>query len=323
MTLWKSILKKNFHKTEALLDFLDFDEKNRALVLQKARFCLNVPIRLAEKMAKNAPDDPLFLQFVPLKKELDKHHESLSDPVQDRCFQKTALLLQKYQSRALLVTNGVCAMHCRFCFRQNYPYNFSEKVFEKELAIIKSDPSIHEIILSGGDPLSLSDDILRALILNINQIPHIKVIRFHTRFLIGIPERVSEEFLSLLKESKKQIVFALHINHKKELDQDVFDYVKKIQLLGIPVLTQTVLLKDVNDTKEALKELFLDLISKGMIPYYLHTLDPVQGAMHFDVSIEEAKGLIKELRKELPGYSIPRLVKEIPGKEHKTPIFDL
>lgn len=312
MTHWKTILKSNFHRTETLLDFLSIT--NRQEILKKSAFCLNVPRRLAEKMEKNNTKDPLFLQFVPLKKELDQ--SGMTDPVKDHCFQKTPRLLQKYRGRALLVTNGACAMHCRFCFRQNYDYTY--KNFEEEIALIEKDTSLHEVILSGGDPLSLPDEALQSLLEKLGAIPHIQMIRFHTRFPIGIPERISPEFLDLLKRVPKQIFFMLHVNHARELDNDILTAMKAIQHLSIPVLSQTVLLRGVNDSVQALKELYLKLVKYGILPYYLHALDPVQGALHFDVLLEEGKALIEALRKELPGYAVPRFVQEIPGEANKT-----
>jgi EF-P beta-lysylation protein EpmB len=320
MEIWKSILKNNFHRVDSLLDFLLFDPAKRQHVLEKSRFCLNLPRRIAEKIAKNCLDDPLFLQFVPLKKELDKVDNARTDPVEDRCFQKTSHLLQKYKGRVLLITSGACAMHCRFCFRQNYDYDSSERTFEEELTLIENDSSLHEVILSGGDPLSLSDATLASLLTKLDNIPHIQLIRFHTRFPIGIPERISPSLLKILQGVQKQILFMLHINHQQELDKDILAAMQKLQALRIPILSQTVLLKGVNDSVEALKNLFLSLVSTGILPYYLHAFDPIQGAMHFDQPLEHGSFLIEELRKELPGYAIPRFVKEIPGSSHKTPL---
>jgi EF-P beta-lysylation protein EpmB len=315
---WKSILKSNFHRIEPLLEFLAFDEKNQQEVLEKARFCLNVPRRIARKMAKNDPFDPLFLQFVPIKKELDFDQTAFVDPVQDSCFQKTSNLLQKYRGRALLITTGVCAMHCRFCFRQNYSYDSSYKTFDEEISLIKNDPSLHEVILSGGDPFSLPNDLLGSLLERLDAIPHIKLIRFHTRFPIGIPERIDSDFISMLKKIRTQIICVLHINHANELDTDILSAMKS---LSFPLLAQTVLLKNVNDDLETLKNLFLSLVSNGIIPYYLHSLDKVQGAMHFQTPINKGNALVEALRKELPGYAVPRFVQEIPGEPNKTLLY--
>lgn len=315
MECWKSILKSNFHRIEPLLEFLSFDEEEKQVVLDKARFCLNLPRRIAEKMGKNDPRDPLFLQFVPIKKELEFNETAKLDPVQDSCFQKTSHLLQKYQGRALLITSGVCAMHCRFCFRQNYSYDSSYKTFDEEIEIIQKDSSLHEVILSGGDPLSLPNDLLERLLRRLDAISHIKLIRFHTRFPIGIPERIDPDFVAILQKIKTQIIFILHVNHPNELDSDILSAMKSLHL---PILSQTVLLKEVNDNLEVLKQLFLTLTSNGIIPYYLHSLDKVQGALHFETAISKGLDLVEALRKELPGYAVPRFVQEIPGEPNKT-----
>lgn len=315
---WKHILKTNFHNVPALLEYLQFDEVNKALALEQASFCLNLPLRIAKKMGKNDPFDPLFLQFVPLKKELERSSSFLEDPVQDQTFQKTPRLLQKYEGRVLLVTSGVCAMHCRFCFRQNYDYQPTKTPFDKELEAIRQDPSIHEVILSGGDPLSLDDEMLKDLLQEIDAIDHIKLVRFHTRFLLGIPERVTPSLLSTLEKLNTQVIFIMHTNHPKELDEDILKALDEIKKIGIPILTQTVLLQSVNDDIHTLKTFFLHLVSSGIIPYYLHALDPIQGARHFDLPVERGITLINELRKQLPGYAVPQFVKEIPGELNKT-----
>ena len=301
---------------EPLLDFLQLSPLFRRQILFSPRFILNLPRRLAEKMEKNTLNDPIFKQFVPLIDETEKNAHYLLDPVQDQSFQKTKKLLQKYNGRALFVTTSACAMHCRFCFRQNYPYETESDHFEKELSYLAQDATIEEVILSGGDPLSLSDDKLLHLLTAFNQIDSIKRIRFHTRFPIGIPERINASFLDVLKSSKKQILFAIHVNHAKELDDEILFALKQIQHLGIPLLSQSVLLKGVNDEKEALLMLTKTLMNAGIIPYYLHLLDPVQGAMHFD---SNSKGieLIRYIQDNLSGFGVPRLVKEEPGKKSK------
>lgn len=199
-----------------------------------------------------------------------------------------------------------------------FPYETEIIQYEKELEYLRNNSSLREVILSGGDPLSLSDNSLKSLLKAINCIPHIDRIRFHTRFPIGIPERIDNSFLETLQSSKKQIIFILHINHHQELDDAIFEAIKKIQSLGIPTLNQSVLLKGVNDNVETLSQLYWKLTSKGVIPYYLHQLDRVEGSSHFEV--EKAKGvmLIQQLQNTLPGYAIPRYVEEIPGSLSKT-----
>lgn len=282
-------------------------------------FPLNLPQRLAAKITKGTFDDPLLKQFLPTKEEENPPPSFLEDPVSDRSFQKTASLLQKYQGRALLTLTSACAMHCRYCFRQNYPYH-AEKNFAQELEILRSDPSLHEVILSGGDPLSLSDETLKSLIASLCQIPHLKLLRFHTRFPIGIPERITGAFLEILSTCSLQVIFVIHVNHPKELDDEIFLALKKVSFLGIPILCQSVLLAGVNDDHAVLKELFLTLAHHGILPYYLHQLDRIKQGHHFEVPVEKGKRLIKTLRKELPGYALPKYVQEIPFESSKTEI---
>lgn len=194
------------------------------------------------------------------------------------------------------------------------------KSFEHELALIKSDPSLFEIILSGGDPLSLSDQSLEELIHQIASIPHIKILRFHTRFLVGIPERITDTLLKVLSQTRLQVIFIIHVNHPLEIDSEVALSIKKLQKLGIPILNHSVLLKGVNDNIETLKDLSLALISLGILPYYLNQLDKVQSAAHFEVNEEDGFSLIKQLRTMVPGYAVPEYIQEIPGMSSKTPL---
>ncbi|MFI5333617.1 MAG: KamA family radical SAM protein, partial [Chlamydiales bacterium] len=226
----------------------------------------------------------------------------------------------KYEGRALLLTTAACAMNCRFCFRRNFDYQENESFFEQELQAIEKNTSLSEIILSGGDPLSLSDEKLDALLEKLAKIPHLKRLRFHTRFPIGIPERIDTSFLDLLKRSHLQIFFVIHCNHPNELDEDIFAALKEIQKLGIPVLNQNVLLKGVNDDAKTLETLMRTLADHGILPYYLNQLDRVQGAAHFEVEEKKGQALMAEIARSLSGYTVPHYVREIPGNAQKTRI---
>lgn len=318
---WQSILRTNFTSADELAVFLQLKEEDRAELLDKSPFQLNVPQRIAAKMAKGTLDDPLARQFLAHILETKQGEGFLADPNKESLYTLTSKMLKKYAGRALIVTTSACAMHCRYCFRQNYPYEKEKADFEEELSSLRRDTTLFEVILSGGDPLSLPDRRLRTLLEGIDAISHIQLIRFHTRFPIGIPERIDDAFLELLSSIKKQIVFVVHVNHASELDTDVLLSLKRIQKLGIPVLCQSVLLKSVNDTVEALEELLLKLSGNGIIPYYLHQLDRVAGSERFEVSDEEAINLIRELKTRLPGYAVPQLVREISGHLHKTPLL--
>ncbi len=310
---WRKIQKENFTNLDTLGKFLELD------LSYSSPFPLNLPRRLASKIKKGTLNDPILKQFLPVDEEENPPLSYLDDPVCDTSFQKTPRLLQKYRGRALLITTSACAMHCRFCFRQNYPYDPNTD-FSKELEILRNDPTITEIILSGGDPLSLSDVTLKRVVENLEAIPHLKLLRFHTRFPIGIPERITDSFLEILKTSRLQTIFVIHVNHPRELDDEIFAALKKISSLGIPLLCQSVLLSGVNDDFETLKTLFITLATGGIIPYYLHQLDHVKQGHHFEVSTEKGLKLMEKLRGELPGYAVPKFVQEIPFKNSKTPL---
>ncbi len=320
-TDWRRVLRQNFTNFYDLATYLELSEENREALDIKPEFRLHLPKRLAEKMEKNSLADPLFLQFVPLKKEQILHPDFTVDPVDDAAFALEDKLLQKYSERALILATSACAMHCRYCFRKNFDYETEDKTYAKELQRLANDASIEEVILSGGDPLSLSDDVLGRLLENIAAIAHVKRIRFHSRFLMGIPERADESFLEMLKSIPKQIWFINHANHINEFDDDVWTALKSIQKLGIPILNQTVLLNGVNNSKASLKALLQGLVDHGITPYYLHQLDEVQGSSHFKVSIAEGRKLIQELMKEMPGFAIPKYVQEIAGEPSKTPLL--
>ncbi|MEI8366309.1 MAG: KamA family radical SAM protein [Parachlamydiaceae bacterium] len=317
---WKQILRRNFTNINLLADFLQLSNTQRLCLATKPGFILNLPLRLAEKITKGSLEDPLFRQFVPTVDEAIISSGFISDPVGDSSCRKASKLLHKYQGRVLLVCTSACAMHCRYCFRQNFDYAITEKLFEEELRLINDDPSINEVILSGGDPLSLDDRILENLLTRLSTIPHIKKVRFHTRFPVGIPERIDTEFLTLLSSLPFQFWFVVHVNHPKELDHDVLTSLKAVQKLGIPVLNQFVLLRGINDDPDVLIELCDILVNNGIYPYYMHQLDRVQGAAHFEVSEERGMELIQIISKRLPGYAVPRYVKEISGMPGKTPI---
>jgi EF-P beta-lysylation protein EpmB len=322
--LWRQIQRLNFTDWHKLICYLGFDEEEALKVVQKrSGFPLNLPLRLAEKIKKKNWQDPLLLQFLPTLEEEKPSALFVLDPVSDASFQKTPKLLHKYNGRALLVCTSACAMHCRYCFRRHYDYETSAKTFEPELAAIRADSSLTEILLSGGDPLSLSDQDLGSLLQRLGTIPHVKRIRFHTRFPMGIPERITDSFLELLASCTQQVIFVIHCNHAHELDPAIFAALKKVQMLGIPLLSQSVLLKGVNDSVETLYNLFEALINQGILPYYLHQLDRVQGAAHFEVEQAVGLQLLRELQSRLPGYAVPKYAREEPFKPHKTLINSL
>lgn len=317
MDSWRQVQRKNFTNISELANFLHLSEE---IFCSRKEFPLNVPYRLAEKMEKGRRDDPLLLQFVPLHAETATNPLFAKDAVGDGAAQRTPRLLHKYRGRALLLVTGACAMHCRYCFRQHFPYDAGTSTFSEELAYLRSEPSIREIILSGGDPLSLSNRALAELLQQLDAISHLKRIRFHTRFPIGIPERIDESLLETLGSLRAQVVFVVHSNHPRELDHDVIASLTKLRKLGIPLLNQAVLLRGVNDDVDTLHALCETLADNGVLPYYLHQLDRVEGATHFEVDTDAGLDLIDELSKRTSGYAIPRYVREIEGEASKTPL---
>ncbi len=317
---WRQIQRQNFTQWEKLADYLELDDLQKREILQNSRFVLNLPIRLARKIEKGNLDDPILRQFLPTVSETIETTGFVSDPVGDHACRRSSKLLHKYQGRVLLVTTSACAMHCRYCFRQNFDYDVEDKTFREELEVIANDNTIKEVILSGGDPLSLSNRNLEVLLDRIAAIPHINRLRFHSRFPIGIPERIDEDFLEMIDRSPHQVWFVIHCNHPNELDKEIFERLNALRKLGVNVLNQAVLLRGVNDDVETMAELCETLTDHGIFPYYLHQLDRVQGASHFEVSREEGLELIDQLIQRLPGYAVPKYVQEVSGEPSKTPI---
>ena len=320
---WRQVQRQNFTNWEKLADFLELNEVQRREISKRPRFVLNLPIRLAKKIEKANLDDPVLKQFLPTVSEEVVSSGFVNDPVGDHACRRASKLLHKYQGRVLLVTTSACAMHCRYCFRQNFDYDVEDKSFEEELDVIAQDETVKEVILSGGDPLSLSNNHLAAIFERVSRIPHINRIRLHSRFLIGIPERIDTQFLEMIEKLPQQVWFVIHCNHPNELDKDIFSKLKSLQKLGVVVLNQAVLLRGVNDDADTLAHLCEKLCDHGVLPYYLHQLDRVQGAAHFEVSKEEGLELIDQLITRLPGYAVPKYVQEISGEPSKTPLVSV
>jgi EF-P beta-lysylation protein EpmB len=269
------------------------------------------------------PYDPLLRQVLPLGEELQIEPGYNTDPVGDLESRKASGVLQKYAGRVLLIATGACAVHCRYCFRRHFPYAddmASAAGWEEAVATLRADTSVREVILSGGDPLSLSDRRLSELTHLLAEIPHIKRLRIHTRLPVVLPERVDTELLEWLAAVPLQKVMVLHINHAQEIDEAVRQRCRALASTGTTLLNQTVLLKGVNDDAATLSTLSEALFATGVLPYYLHMLDRVQGAAHFEVDEARAQSIMHSLMGDLPGYLAPRLVREIPGAASKTPV---
>jgi EF-P beta-lysylation protein EpmB len=286
-----------------------------------SRFRLLVPRGYAALMEMRNPDDPLLRQVLPVGEELVERPGFLRDPVADRAASKAAGLLQKYQGRALLITTGACAIHCRYCFRRNglgAEWSILNDRAASALKRLAASPNVDEVILSGGDPLMLDDRTLSDLIARLEALPHVKRLRVHTRVPIVLPERITPALCDILARPRLRPVLVVHANHPRELTSEVGAALARTRETGATLLNQSVLLKGVNDHSEVLAELSRSLFENGVLPYYLHLLDRVTGAAHFEVGSPAASRLMEALRARLPGYLVPRLVREEPGRDAKT-----
>jgi EF-P beta-lysylation protein EpmB len=271
-------------------------------------------------MEKGNPLDPLLRQVLPISDELLAYPGFNHDPVGDLAASTKTGVIHKYQGRVLLINTGSCAIHCRYCFRRNFPYADLQLGKQKEEAAIQAiqeDGSISEVILSGGDPLLLSDSRLNRLIGQLDTINHLKRIRIHSRLPIVLPARITDGLIDTLRLSRKQIIIIVHCNHGNEISPHVITACNALRNGGITLFNQSVLLKGVNDNAEVLSELSERLFSHGIIPYYLHLLDKATGTGHFEVSETEALALMQQVQTTLPGYLVPKLVKEQAGGKYK------
>ena len=321
---WQRALGEAVGSVGELLDLLALPaELLPAGVAASREFPLRVPRGFVARMRRGDPADPLLLQVLPAAAELAVVPGWTADPLAEAAVATAPGMLHKYRGRALLVVTGACAVHCRYCFRRHFPYGeHSDKARGWSAAVerIAADDSIEEVILSGGDPLALADSHLAPLVERLGGIPHLRRLRVHTRVPVVLPERVDAELLSWLGATRLATVVVLHANHARELDGTVGAAVARLRGAGATVLNQAVLLAGVNDSVAALAELSRRLFEHGVLPYYLHLLDRVAGAAHFDVAEAAARRLIRDLRGELPGYLVPRLVREVPGAPSKLPV---
>ncbi len=284
-------------------------------------FPLRVPRGFVARMRRGDPRDPLLAQVLPLAAELSASPGYVTDPVGDLASLAGAGVLRKYHGRALLITTGACAVNCRYCFRRHFPYadeNASRADFEPALEVLRADTTVREVILSGGDPLTLGDRRLAALLEGLEAIPHLRRVRLHTRLPIVLPERIDARFATVWSAVRLQKIAVVHANHAAEIDASVRDSLARLKGTGTTLLNQSVLLRGVNDRADDLVALSEALFEAGALPYYLHVLDPVAGAAHFDVPEDRARALVAEVAARLPGYLVPRLVREIPGEAAKT-----
>lgn len=286
-------------------------------------FATFVPLEFLRNIRPGDERDPLLLQVLPSAEETAAHEGFVSDPVGDLPALATSGLLHKYAGRVLITATGACGVHCRYCFRREFPYPAAGARpgdWSEPLRYIAADPEIEEVILSGGDPLTIVDSLLFRLIDQLEAIGHVRRLRIHTRMPIVIPQRLTQPLIKRLRSSRLACWMVIHTNHPRELSPEVLERLGQLVDAGVPVLNQTVLLRGVNDDLATLVELSRVLINHRMQPYYLHQLDRVRGAAHFEVTREKGRELIAAMRSRLPGYAVPMYVAEHAGRTSKTPL---
>jgi len=320
---WQIELQQAVRDPAELLALLKLDAAAMPTLRRDGGFELRVPRGFVARMRSGDPADPLLRQVLPLAAEDTAAPGFGVDPVGDLASSATPGLLHKYRGRVLLVATGACGVHCRYCFRRHFPYGDETPRGERRddaLDYIRNDDSISEVILSGGDPLTLTDHRLGALAKELAAIPHVRRLRIHTRQPIVLPERIDEVFLDWFAPLPVQKVVVVHANHAREIDASVAAAFAALRSAGAALFNQSVLLAGVNDDEGALADLSEALFAAGAIPYYLHMLDRVAGAAHFDVPTARARLLMAGLRARLPGYLVPRLVRETAGAPSKLPV---
>ncbi len=353
---WQESMRRAIRSRDALLLAVNLSPSDFDVDCEPPDFPVFVPREFVARIELGNANDPLLRQVLPTGAERHFHAGFGPDPVGDHAARRQGDLLQKYAHRALWVTTGVCPVHCRYCFRQHFDYGGGEPVVstgeaadqalsrnltshkelspfeevakiaspydrtEETLNGLRMSADLEEVILSGGDPLTWSDDRLRRLVHRMASIPHIERLRIHSRMPVMIPQRITNSLVELLRNTRLTVFLVVHINHPAEIDASVVDALARCVDGGIPVLNQSVLLAGVNDDLEVLVSLCRKLVNLRVMPYYLHQLDRVQGAAHFEVPVERGRQLIDGLRRELPGYAVPKYVSELPGQPFKTPL---
>ncbi len=321
---WQQALANVIRQPEELFSLLKLDKASLPAAMAACQdFPLRVPRSFVARMQTGCVDDPLLKQVLPLGVELDYQPGFTEDPLGEKASNPLPGLIHKYHGRVLLIVSGGCAINCRYCFRRHFPYsenNPGRAERQQMLDYIRNNSSISEVILSGGDPLVASDHLLAELVEDIATIPHITTLRIHSRLPIVIPQRINPQSLKWLTATRLNTVMVIHCNHANEIDQAVRDSLQQLRQAGITVLNQTVLMAGINDNADSLAILSEALFNAGALPYYLHALDKVQGAAHFQVAEQHGQQLIQQLLARLPGYLVPKLVKEVAGASSKVPI---
>jgi L-lysine 2,3-aminomutase len=316
---WQHRLKRAFRTGDELAQYLELDWVPRGIE-EDFGFALFCTREFASRIRKNDWNDPLLKQVWPDQQESQQVDGFVKDAVGELSTEVVPGLLHKYAGRVLLITTGACAIHCRYCFRRHYPYSEAPKsvhLWQPALDYIQADSSINEVILSGGDPLMIRDRVLASLVEKIEAIPHVDQLRIHTRLPIVLPQRVDEQLTAWLHGTRLSTWIVIHCNHAQEIDAEVRDSLQRLRMAGAVLLNQAVLLRGINADVDLQESLAHELIKNGVVPYYLHQLDPVAGAAHFEPEIAAGQTIIEQLRTRLPGFAVPRLVREVAGQPHK------
>jgi len=326
-TDWQTELRQCIDDPAELLRLLELPDTllNGAQAAHQD-FALRVPRPWLNRIHKGDPNDPLLRQILPLADERLQVPGFNTDPLAEAEANHASGLIHKYTDRVLLILSGACAINCRYCFRRHFPYTDNQlgpQQWQNVLEYLQRHTQVSEVIFSGGDPLATPDGRLQRMLNDLSEIPHLKRVRIHSRLPVVIPQRVTDTLTHALISTRLQPVVVLHVNHPQEIDADVKMACQHLRQAGITVLNQAVLLRDINDNKSVQKILSETLFSCGVLPYYLFVLDAVAGAAHFDVDDQAAQRLVGELQSELPGYLVPRLAREIPGRPSKTLLLPL
>jgi len=320
---WPKQWQSSFTNVDDLLKYVKLSRLDLPILTDFTEFPFKVPRPFVERMKKGDPNDPLLLQVLPITAELLENPGFSKNPLKEDAVNPVSGLLHKYASRVLLTLSGSCAINCRYCFRRHFPYdnnNPGTKGWDNIFDYLREHSEVNEVILSGGDPLSTNDAVLKRFIQHLESLESVQYLRFHTRLPIVIPDRVTEDLLLMLHDTRFRVSMVLHTNHANEWDESLRAPMRALHDANVTLLNQSVLLRGINNSVSALSNLSYRLYDFGVLPYYLHLLDKVSGASHFDVNADEAIILMRALIESLPGYLVPRLVREVPTYRSKVPV---
>ncbi|MFL1406044.1 EF-P beta-lysylation protein EpmB [Marinobacter sp. M1N3S26] len=320
---WQSLLARSITDPSTLLQRLGLDSSllGEGSRIGHAAFPVRVPEPWLARIRYGDPADPLLRQVLPLADEGEERPGFVTDPLQEADATAAPGLIRKYRSRALLMVTGQCAINCRYCFRRHFPYEdhrLTPRQRETVIDTLRASPEINEVIFSGGDPLAVNDHLLSQWASALSTVPSLTRLRIHSRLPVVIPQRVDDALLEWIGSTRLSVVMVVHVNHPREIDDQVCRAMARLRQAGATLLNQSVILKGVNDDPDTLQALSERLFDAGILPYYLHGFDPVAGAHHFDVNDQRARELVRQLQARLPGYLVPRLVREVPDRPGKT-----